>query len=566
MKNLTTYIFLPISLLLSITCITCKEKSNAPSKEDLEAINLKKGDIILCGDAEQVFGEVNLETSCPGIVKEQFALALSMLHSFEYDEAEKVFAKVIDAAPDCAMAYWGVAMSNFHPLWTPPTESELEKGEKALAIAKSIRQKTLREAAYIDAISLLFHDWKNLDHKTRSKMYEEAMAKIYQDYPEDKEAAVLYALALDGTADPADTTFANQKKAGGILKALNPDQNDHPGLIHYMIHTYDSPALAKEALPAARKYASIAPSSAHAQHMPSHIFTRLGLWDESIKSNLVSADAAKCYAEASGVQGHWDQEMHALDYLMYAYLQKGENVEAKKILDYTMTINEVSASNFINAYSFAAIPARYALENHSWEDAAKLTPHPESFPWNKYPWQQAMIHFTHVIGLIHLDELDDAHAELKLLSAQHDTLVVQKDGYKSNQVLIQMKIAEGWIRMKEGKQKEALALLTEAANMEDLTQKHPVTPGEVIPAREFLADMLMVLNKPAKALTAYEGVLKKAPNRFNSLYGAGLAAEKLGQEEKAKLYYTQLISFTNTSHLKRTEVKKAELYVKRENM
>ncbi len=561
MKNSFQFATSALALCVLLTSASCSNKSNAPTKEDLDAINLKKGDIILCGDADQIFGDVNFETSCPDIVKEQFALALSMLHSFEYDEAEKVFAKVLDAAPDCAMAYWGVAMSNFHPLWTPPTEPELEKGSRALAIAKSITQKTAREAAYIDAISLLFHDWKNLDHKTRSKMYEEAMAKIYLDYPQDKEAAVLYALALDGTADPADTTFSNQKKAGDILKALNPDQNDHPGLIHYMIHTYDSPALATQALPAARKYASIAPSSAHAQHMPSHIFTRLGLWDESIKSNLVSADAAKCYAEAAGIQGHWDEEMHALDYLMYAYLQKGDNVQAKEILEYTMTINEVSASNFKNAYAFAAIPARFALENKSWKDAADLKPHPQSFPWAKYPWQQALIHFTRLMGAVHLDQLDNAHAELKLLTAQYDTLMAQKDPYKSNQVLIQLKAAEAWIHMKEGKLKEALALMAEAAAMEDLTQKHPVTPGEVIPARELLGDMLMAMNKHTDALVAYEGVLKKAPNRFNSLYGAALAAEKLNLTEKAKAHYTQLLSFCTGSS--RPEIAKAEMYLKK---
>ena len=283
----------PLSLVLMISC---KEKNTAPSKDLINQLNLKRGKVISCGAGDQQFGSVNFEITCDEKTKKDFNLAIELLHSFEYDESEKVFAKIIDEAPGCAMAYWGVAMCNFHPLWNPPTEAELQKGAKAIEIANSITTKSERESAYINAIASFYKDWNKTDHHTRCDNFEKAMEKLHLTYPDDKEAAIFYALALDAAADPTDKTYANQKKAGEILNALYSDEPNHPGIIHYIIHTYDYPELAILALPAARKYAAVAPSSAHALHMPSHIFTRLGLWDECINSNLESVDAAKCYA------------------------------------------------------------------------------------------------------------------------------------------------------------------------------------------------------------------------------------------------------------------------------
>lgn len=549
-----------IILTLSASCIN---KNNSPSTEALNGIELKRGEIVMCGPGDQRFGDVVFETSCEDIVREQFALAVSMLHSFEYDEAEKIFAKVIDASSECAMAYWGVAMANYHPLWTPPTEKELEKGAKAIEIAKSLNPKSKREAAYIDAIGTYYTDWKTIDHRSRSLKFEEAMGKIYRDFPEDKEAAIFYALALDGAADPADTTFKNQKEAGQILTSLYPDQPDHPGVIHYIIHSYDSPALAALALPAARKYASIAPSSAHAQHMPSHIFTRLGLWDDCIQSNLVSADAARCYAEQTGMKGHWDEELHATDYLMYGYLQKGDNVKAKEVWDYINTMQVVSPVNFKVAYAFAAVPSRYVFENKMWNEAADLVVNENVFSWDKYPWQKAIVHFTRLMGMVHTDRIDLAKVELQNLNSLHDSLTLQKDTYKANQVNIQMKSGEAWILFKEGKKNDAVAMMLEAAAMEDLTQKHPVTPGEVIPARELLGDMLLDSGNNKLALSAYEDVLKKSPNRFNAIQGAGLAAEKSNDSEKAKFYYGKLMEISKAVDIQRVEVDKARKYLER---
>src|SRR5688572_25353772 len=571
MKNITQGLYLALFGSFLFIFSSCNGKNKTSANDAINAINLKRGEVVLCGPADKQFGAVGFKTSCSETVKKDFDLAIALLHSFEYDEAEKVFAKIIDNDPQCAMAYWGVAMSNYHLLWTPPSVAELKKGTKAIEIAQGL-QKSKKENDYINAVAQLYNDWSQLDHMTRCINYEKAMEKIYRENPDDKEAAILYALALNGSADPTDYSFKNQRKAGAILDAIYPDEPNHPGVVHYIIHTYDNPELANLGLPAARKYASVAPSSAHALHMPSHIFTRLGLWDESIKSNLMSVSSAKCYAEETGIKGHWDEELHGLDYLVYAYLQKGENDHAKEQWDYLKTIKHVSPVNFKVAYAFAAIPSRYLLENKMWENAASLVITPSNFQWKDYPWQNAIIHFTRLLGSVHVGKIDSARSELKILKSFYDTLMNQKDLYKANQVQNQIKASEAWILFKEarpddpvgrGKNIEALRLMNDAANIEDNTQKHPVTPGEVIPARELLGDLLLQMNKPEKALEAYEADLKKHPNRFNGLYGAALAAEASHNPDKAKYYYQQLINIANSTNSNRRELEAARLFLKK---
>jgi tetratricopeptide (TPR) repeat protein len=552
-----------VFLLLLLLSAACREKNAGPSQAAIDEINLKRGAVISCGHPGKQFGSVAFETSCREIVAEDFNLAIQLLHSFEYDEAEKVFAKIIDEQPACAMAYWGVAMSNFHPLWTPPTAAELKKGAKAIEIAQSITQKSEREAAYIAAIGAFYADWDNVDHATRCRDFEKAMANLFLKYPNDKEAAIFYALALNAAADPADKTFKKQLRAGAILKSLYPKEPNHPGIIHYIIHTYDSPELAKAALPAARIYASVAPSSAHALHMPSHIFTRLGLWEECIDANLASVSAAQCYAEAAGLKGHWDEELHGLDYLVYAYLQKGESDLAKKQWDYLRSIREVYPVNFKVAYAYAAIPSRYLLENRLWEEAAHLEFYPQAFPWKDYPWQKAIVHFTRLLGAVHTNDLAAANNELKELNVIHEILEGQKDAYKANQVQIQLHAANAWILFKAGKHPEALARMNLAADMEDKTEKHPVTPGEIVPARALLADLLLQMNKPEQALAAYQADLKKHPNRFNGLYGAGLAAERAGDPKQAGLYYQKLLAVASTGKANRPELTASRQFVKK---
>jgi hypothetical protein len=534
-------ILLPALIVTAL--LSCKDKQSANTAVLIKDMSLKRGELIVCGPPDQQLGALAFDITGTEKSKEDFRLALKLLHSFEYDEAEKVFARILDAEPECAMAFWGVAMSNFHPLWAPPSEAELKKGAKASQIAHDI-SKTEKEHDFAEAIGAFYDKYDKLDHRTRCRNFENAMEKLHDKYYTDKEAAIFYALALNAAADPADKTFSKQKKAGSILNALYPGNNDHPGIIHYIIHTYDYPELANLALPAARKYASVAASSAHALHMPSHIFTRLGLWDECIHSNQAMVNSAQCYAQSTGLKGHWDEELHGMDYLMYAYLQKGDNDSAKLQWDYLKTIKEIHPANFKVAYAFAAIPSRYVLENKMWSAAANLQLDTANIQWQNFPWQKAIYDFARLLGAVHTNNKALAQTELNELKRLHKTLLDKKDNYQAGQVAIQIKSAEAWMQLQQGNSREALTRMQEAVNMEDKTEKHPVTPGEVIPTRELLGDMLMQMKKYNEALEAYESNLKIRPNRFNSLYGAGLAAEKSGNTEKANLYYKTLLQIS----------------------
>lgn len=531
-----------IIMMFIFLCCTTDKKNDEQLKKELASIELKRGEITLCSSGTDQFGSVSFTQSCSEKTRTDFNLAIALLHSFEYTEAEKVFVKVIDQDPQCVMAYWGAAMSNFHPLWSPPSPTDLEKGSKIIMLArKVITDKSSRESAYIEAIATIYDQWNTLDHRTRLLKFEKASQALYENYTDDDEAAIFYALALGAAADPADKTFQKQKKAGDVLKRIYEAKPNHPGIAHYIIHNYDYPELATLGLPAARKYASIAPASAHAQHMPSHIFTRLGLWDESIQSNIASVTAAQCYAEKSGIKGHWDEELHGLDYLVYAYLQKADDEKALRQVQYLQTIKEVFPVNFKDAYSFASMPARYVLERKDWAAAATLQPQPADFPWEKFPWEKANIYFARLLGAVHTNKLSDARKELEQLKALHTKLTEAKENYKSNLVLIQVKASEAWIKLAEGQKDKALVLMTEAADMEDATAKHPVTPGEIIPARELLADMYLQTGNPQRALQVYEDDLKRHPNRFNGIYGAAIASEKAGNAVKAKEFYGQLM-------------------------
>lgn len=550
--------------VILITIMFCCQVRKDPEQfqRELQSINLMRGEITLCGSEEGKFGKVDFGLSCLEKVRANFNLATALLHSFEYTEAEKVFVKVIDEDPDCLMAYWGVAMSNFHPLWTPPTKEELEKGSKTITLARSLEGKPARESDYLEAIAVMYDDWDKLDHKTRLLKFEKAAEKIYQKYPEDIEAAIFYSLALRAASDPSDKSFAKQRKAGDILNAVLPKEPDHPGITHYIIHTYDYPELADLALPAARKYASIASGSAHALHMPSHIFTRLGLWSESIQSNINSISAAKCYAENSGMKGHWDEELHGIDYLVYAYLQQGRDDMSKEQLEYLRSIEVAPPYNNKNAYTFASVPTRYALERKDWAAASTLELKPDNFPWDNFSWESSIISFGRILGEAHTHKIDEAKDDLATLQNNYTKLMEKNRTYEANQVQIQIKAAEGWIQFSQGNKKEAVKLMTEAATMEDATEKHPVTPGEVIPARELLGDLFMEMGEFTKALEAYEANIQRHPGRFNGLYGAGLAAKKSGNTEKAILYFQKLVDIARLSDRKRPELVTAESFLK----
>src|SRR6516165_869519 len=386
-------------------------------------------------------GEVGFPVSCSGEAQQQFTRAVALLHSFWYEEAVKPFTGVPETDPSCAMAYWGVAMSNWYPLWSPPSAAALKAGSDAVAKAQSIGAKTDRERDYIDAIATFYRDSDKLDNRTRSVAYEKAMEQVYSRYPDDREAGVFYALALNATALPTDKTYANQEKAAKILQRVFAEQPNHPGAAHYLIHSYDSAPLANLGLPAAICYADIAPSVPHALHMPSHIFTRVGQWQNSIASNRNSAEAGQSYAaKAFGPGVVWDQSLHAMDYLEYSYLQTGQDSEAKRVLDQLTSYHKAIPSSLAAAYAIAAIPARYAVERQNWAEAAALSSPPIAFPWSAFPWTAPMITYARALGMAHTGDLAGAQAEIDKLKTARE-LIQAKNTYWAGQVDVQVRSA-----------------------------------------------------------------------------------------------------------------------------
>jgi hypothetical protein len=487
-------------------------------------------------------GEVGFPVSCSAEAQQQFTRAVALLHSFWYEEAVKAFTGVAETDPSCAMAYWGVAMSNWYPLWYPPSVAALKAGYDAVAKAQSIGAKTDRERDYIDAIATFYRDSDKLDNRTRSVAYEKAMEQVYSRYPDDREAGVFYALALNATALPTDKTYANQEKAAKILQRVFAEQPNHPGAAHYLIHSYDSAPLANLGLPAAICYADIAPSVPHALHMPSHIFTRVGQWQNSIGSNRASADAGQNYAaKVFGPGVVWDQTLHAMDYLEYSYLQTGQDGEAKRVLDQLMSYQKAIPSSLAAAYAIAAIPARYAVERQNWAEAAALPEPRITSPGNEYPWTAPMITYARALGAAHTGDFPGAQAEIGKLEAARDALTQAKNTYWAGQVDVEARSASAVLAQAQGRKDEALTLMRSAADLEDASDKHPVTPGSILPARELLGDMLLEANQPGEALAEYERSLNSAPNRFHGLAGAAAAAERAGDAAKAKLYRVKLV-------------------------
>jgi tetratricopeptide (TPR) repeat protein len=482
-------------------------------------------------------GTITFPVSCAPASQAPFARAVALLHSFWYDEAEKAFGAVAAADPSCAMAHWGVAMSLYHPLWAAPTPAEVERGQAAVAKALALDAKTDREKAYVAAIAAYFKDAATVDHRTRAVAYEKAMEAVHRANPDDREAAILYSLALLGTAPPTDKTYANQKRAGEILNRVLPQQPDHPGVAHYLIHSFDYPALAQLALPAARSYSKIAESSPHALHMPSHIFVRLGLWDDSIRSNEDSAATAKAHVEKTMPGAASFDELHALDYLAYAFLQQGREAKAREIVQRAARVTKVDNPNFAAAYALAAVPARYALERGRWADAAavELTA-AETFPWAKFPFAEAIVHHARAIGAARSGNPAKAREAVARLAVLRDAAIAAKIAYWPDQIEIQRREAEGWLAFAEGRKDEAAALLQSAVELEAATDKHPVTPGAVLPARELHADLLMALGRPADALAEYEASLSVAPNRLYALGAAVRAASAAGKSDRAQAH------------------------------
>ncbi len=495
------------------------------------------------GDSED-FGKVNFPTSCRPEVAGEFTRAVALLHSFGYEESRRSFEDVAKKDPRCGMAQWGIAMTYYHPIWAPPTPDELAAGKTAAKKAEELGGKTDRERGYIAAIGAFYRDSEKLDHRARAMAYRAALEELSRRLPEDHEATIFYALSLLGTAPPSDATFANQKKAAGILNGLLSAEPNHPGIAHYMIHSFDYPPLARDALPAARAYAKIAPSSPHALHMPSHIFTRLGLWQESIDSNIASAEAGRKLVAMRHPGAASFDSLHALDYLEYAYLQIGDEAAARKVLEEVAAAKAFDEPSFAAGYALAAVPARWALERRDWKSAAALAPPSAKLPWERFAYALAIPDFAVAMGSARTGRLEPARAALARIENTRAALVkspVPGPYDWASQVESMRLAASAWVAFAEGKKEEAVKAARSAADLEEKVGKHPVTPGAILPARELLGDMLMELGRPAESLAEYEASLKVAPNRFNSLSGAGRAAELAKKSDRAREYYAKLL-------------------------
>jgi tetratricopeptide (TPR) repeat protein len=460
-------------------------------------------------------GTVSFQTSCNPAVQLQFERAVALLHSFAYSAAETAFRQVAESDPTCAIAHWGIAITYFHQLWDPPiAAASMATGRQEIERAQQIGGGSARERGFIQALSLMYAADPKLTYHGRLQSYTEAMQKLAAANPGDVECQIFYALALLASAPPTDKTHAYQKHAVAVLQPLYEQHPQHPGLAHYLIHACDNAEMAREGLPAAQAYAKIAPSAPHALHMPSHIFTRLGMWDDSIQSNLAAQSAAK-------QQGEIGEELHAMDYLVYAYLQNGENAQAFGVIEQLKSMPELQSGDFKVGYAATAMPVRYAVERQQWAEAASIAPPPSTAP----PHVIAIAVWARGLGLARTGHAADARAQAATLQQLEDQLHKLGRDYWAGQVDIQRLEVLAWAAQAEGKSDDALALLRQAADTEDAIEKLPVTPGPIIPAREQLGDLLLQMNQPHVALKEFQIALVNAPGRRGANTGAARALQ-----------------------------------------
>lgn len=499
--------------------------------------------------AEEV-GSVQFATSCSKTVATSFNRAVAILHSFQYEQARAAFTEISQQDPSCAMAQWGVAMSHYHGLWrNGDTAAGRLALEKARQLAACNSATTDREKAYIAALAAVYAE----DRKSASshdQAFEKKMGELQAAYPDDDEAAIFHAITLYIVAPKTDKTFANQRRCGEILEPLFPKYPHHPGIAHYIIHCYDNPVLAENGLSAARLYARIAPASAHANHMPSHIFTRVGSWNESIASNTKSAQLAAA-AEPTSQNGEArDQHLHAMDYLEYAYLQSGRVKQAMAVLDEMNALSPVSGLTLTGDYALAAIPARATIELGDWKQASALTVRK-----GLVPWAEAITWAAIGEGSARAGDFERAANAEQTLAALRDATSKLNNAYWANQIEVQRREVAAWMAEKTGNKADALSKMRSAVELEESMDKDAVTPGAVTPAREMLAELHSLENQPKESLAEYEAVLKVAPNRFNAVYGAARAAEASGNNEVAKRYYQQLTEISPGDERPRGPVK-----------
>jgi len=504
-------------------------------------------------DRAEALGTVNFPVSCAPAVEKAFTRGLALLYSFEYEQAQRAFENVAKEDPACAMAYWGQGMSLYHQLWEQPSAASLRKGSKLLSKAAELKA-TPREKDYIEALAIFYQDSGTLDHRKRSIAYSQAMKGVMERHREDDEAAVLYALSLLASRDETDTSLTHAKAAVAILTKLFDRQPDHPGIAHYIIHSCDNPEMASLALPAARKYAAIAPASAHAVHMPSHIFARLGLWQDDIQSNLKAIEIADRQA-AIGVHA-LHHRVHSMDFLAYAYLQIGDDARALEQVDALASMHVMHGDeDFMQDYletQQSTFPVVYALERRQWREALNL-----QAAKNAAPYAQAPVYWGRAVAAGHLRDAAAAQDALKRYDERVEATRKGQKAYVADSMKRPRQEIEAWVDFAAGREEDALRLLTEVAQEQDKVGKAETD----LPAHEMLADMLLEAGKAQEALAQYEISLKTDPNRFNGLAGAAAAAEKLEQKEKAAGYYAQLLKNCSGSHSQRPELQQAKLLV-----
>ncbi|MBI4540348.1 MAG: tetratricopeptide repeat protein [Gemmatimonadetes bacterium] len=501
---------------------------------------------------EYRLGSVQFPVSCSAEAQPRFERGVAMLHSFWFPEARQSFQSAADADANCAMAYWGIALTYLgNPFAGVMAGTNLAAGLEAAKKAQALGAPTARERGYVEAVRALYDDHERRDARTRRLAYEEAMKRVYEAHPEDPEATIFYALAVVANAPADDLTYRRQLEAVTILEPLFLERPDHPGLAHYIIHSYDAPSLARHGLDAARRYARIAPSVPHALHMPSHIFTRLGYWDESIETNRRSAEAER---NPTG-------RFHPWDYMVYAFLQQGRDAAARKVVDEALHIAAQAGApeEVYNAYNLVAMPVRYALERGRWDEAAKLVVHPA--PGS--PWTEALTRFARGIGGARSGEVAVAREEAAVLARLKEDAEGRKETYWARVIEAQRLAVVAWIARAEGKTDEALSLARAAADLEDSFEKHPVTPGPILPARELEGDLLMDLGRATDALRAFEATLKREPDRARALFGAGRAAELAGQPATARERYGALVKLMEPGDGERPELKMARAYLEK---
>ncbi|HXL24538.1 MAG TPA: tetratricopeptide repeat protein [Chthoniobacterales bacterium] len=520
-------------------------------------------------------GKVDFPVSCAPAAQPEFVRGVALLHSFFYEEARRIFTSVAEQDPKCAMAQWGIAMTWWHPIWTPPTPDEMAAGKAAIEKAMGMSAGTDRERGFISALNVYYNTPDSsttgavgqschgpVGPRDRVVAYEKAMRQLHDKYPDDFETETFYAFAIlaVGYATPNDTTLSKQLQAAAILEKLGKKNPNHPGVVHYLIHCYDYPALAGRGLAAARSYGSLAPWVPHALHMPSHIFTRLGMWNESVEANRAAVNAARAYAAMRHRDATEAEELHALDYMAYSYLQEAQDTKAKEIVDFAGTVRKTNPElEFSAAYALAAIPTRYAFERNDWEAAAALTI-PELPHWSSFPFMEALIEYGHALGRAHIGDLDGARKAIARMQQLRDATKDPKFDYFKQHLDLQMQAASAWVMYGEGKKDEAIEIFRRTANEEDVLGKHPVSPGALVPIREQLGSLLLELGRPKDAQREFEAALKIYPGRFRGLYGAALAAEQSGDKENAGRYYAKLATQTAKSDASRNELKRIREY------